>query len=821
MLNEFLRKRFFLASFFVLVILVFSQASNLSAAPSLISPSNLLNAYKNYVLPGTETSKVKEADILAAYKDYVSQGSIPLASLATTISLSTAQDTKTIYIEGPPGPPGPIGPQGPAGPAGTSGGFAPLAPPSFAPPNYNNNQTIGISGGFSSLGVQDLNATTLRVTGVSTLASLTVTGGITSSGALTGTGLTLSGLLSFTGTDHAGIKLNNLTTVQRDALTAAAGFTIFNTTATKMQVYNGTAWKNVGNPEIGGDVESGTAGSVLFVGTGAVLAQDNASFFFDDTNNRIGILDATPAAALTVGSGDLFQVNSSGAIAAVVGITSSAQNIFTATAGTAPFILRSVTATDDDITLLSFAGGAGRFAGIITTADITTADKTYTFPDVTGFVALDTTAATTGNVLLETEIDASSELLALMDDETGTGLLVFATTPTLTTPVLGVATGTSLALTYAGTTTVTTASGLVLNANSLTTGTGLYAASSTLTSGLLVDLQVSGTAAAASQTALNILTAGANATAAITTYGAQISNTHTNATSGTNIALYLNASGATTANYGLIVNAGRVGIGNTAPQAEFDVQFGVSKSAFIGGTDGSGERGVKIAQDASGYAYIQGIARLDDTARDLSLQMDGGNIGIGDLTPAALLTVGAADVFQVNSTGAIAAATGITSSGSVAFSGEAGANAEGYVCIATTTGAISAKATACTGSSSLRYKENIENLSLGLDAVLQMRPVSFDWKKEYIINPHAARQIGFIAEEMEQISPLFVTYEDGLVDGVEYMKLTSVLAAAIQEMNLKIEDLAIPEPLADSFADKFFTNLFAKVTSWLADADRK
>jgi len=39
------------------------------------------------------------------------------------------------------------------------------------------------------------------------------------------------------------------------------------------------------------------------------------------------------------------------------------------------------------------------------------------------------------NILLETEIDASSELLALMDDETGTGLLVFATAPTFTTSI--------------------------------------------------------------------------------------------------------------------------------------------------------------------------------------------------------------------------------------------------------------------------------------------------------------------------------------------------------------------------------------------------
>jgi hypothetical protein len=46
-----------------------------------------------------------------------------------------------------------------------------------------------------------------------------------------------------------------------------------------------------------------------------------------------------------------------------------------------------------------------------------------------------------------------------------------------------------------------------------------------------------------------------------------------------------------------------------------------------------------------------------------------GYVGIGnDNSPVALLTVGASDQFQVNSTGAIAAATGITSSGTITFS---------------------------------------------------------------------------------------------------------------------------------------------------------
>ncbi len=53
---------------------------------------------------------------------------------------------------------------------------------------------------------------------------------------------------------------------------------------------------------IGGTITSGTTGSVLFVGAGPVLAQDNANFFYDDTNNRLGLLTAAPTHSLTLGS---------------------------------------------------------------------------------------------------------------------------------------------------------------------------------------------------------------------------------------------------------------------------------------------------------------------------------------------------------------------------------------------------------------------------------------------------------------------------------------------------------------------------------------
>ena len=43
-----------------------------------------------------------------------------------------------------------------------------------------------------------------------------------------------------------------------------------------------------------------TAGSVVFAGASGVYAQDNASLFFDDTNNRLGIGTVSPDALLTV-----------------------------------------------------------------------------------------------------------------------------------------------------------------------------------------------------------------------------------------------------------------------------------------------------------------------------------------------------------------------------------------------------------------------------------------------------------------------------------------------------------------------------------------
>ncbi len=72
--------------------------------------------------------------------------------------------------------------------------------------------------------------------------------------------------------------------------------------------------------------------------------------------------------------------------------------------------------------------------------------------------------------------------------------------------------------------------------------------------------------------------------------------------------------------------------------------------------------------DLTGTPAIEGI-RLDyapASGYEEFVFSDSGYVGIGDTTPSYLLTVGSGDLFGVNSSGAIAAAKGITNTGVLA-----------------------------------------------------------------------------------------------------------------------------------------------------------
>ncbi len=90
-----------------------------------------------------------------------------------------------------------------------------------------------------------------------------------------------------------------------------------------------------------------------------------------------------------------------------------------------------------------------------------------------------------------------------------------------------------------------------------------------------------------------------------------------------------------------------------------------------------------------------------------------------------------------------------------------------------------------------RWKTNINNLDGSLNKVMQLKSVSFYWKKDEYpeMNFNDDLQIGFIAQDVENIVPEIVTTTKNGFKGVDYAKLTPVLVEAIQEQQAQINDL--------------------------------
>ncbi len=82
-----------------------------------------------------------------------------------------------------------------------------------------------------------------------------------------------------------------------------------------------------------------------------------------------------------------------------------------------------------------------------------------------------------------------------------------------------------------------------------------------------------------------------------------------------------------------------------------------------------------------------------------------------------------------------------------------------------------------------------------LRTVLALRPVTYNWKagnttfnrtSSFTANP---KEVGFIAQELEQVLPDVVSTGANDTKFVNYQALIPVLTAAIQELNARIEEL--------------------------------
>lgn len=86
-------------------------------------------------------------------------------------------------------------------------------------------------------------------------------------------------------------------------------------------------------------------------------------------------------------------------------------------------------------------------------------------------------------------------------------------------------------------------------------------------------------------------------------------------------------------------------------------------------------------------------------------------------------------------------------------------------------------------TSDARLKTNVETLTGSLDKVKGLRGVSFDWKATHVPD------IGFLAQEVEEVLPELVNIDDAGTLSVKYSNIVAVLVEAIKEQQAQIDEL--------------------------------
>jgi hypothetical protein len=228
------------------------------------------------------------------------------------------------------------------------------------------------------------------------------------------------------------------------------------------------------------------------------------------------------------------------------------------------------------------------------------------------------------------------------------------------------------------------------------------------------------------------------------------------------------ATGGTTA---VAVDASQnVGIGTSSPTGKLDVvgdqvlrgNFGMTTAGYVysyaGGTNGQVRSGVQFDGTNQQTLFF--------TATNERMRIDSsGNLLVGQ-----------------TATGTATGSTGMWA-GSLTINPNLNTSSGSANVVWSTPSGLFYRST-----SSIRYKENVENAVHGLQEVLQLRPVTYNGKSDI---DGDKRFGGFIAEEVDAIGLTeFVVYdEENRPDSLGYDRMVSLCVKAIQEQQALIQDL--------------------------------
>ncbi len=253
----------------------------------------------------------------------------------------------------------------------------------------------------------------------------------------------------------------------------------------------------------------------------------------------------------------------------------------------------------------------------------------------------------------------------------------------------------------------------------------------------------------------------------------------------------------------LYYSGGNVGIGTVSPDGKLDVMNTISGLTT----------GLRLYGVHSPGVYAGGVIDSyddDGTVRQLMLQLNGGNVGIGTTGPAAQLQVGngySGGDIRLQGSSASHGTYGTLACGgdNCYFDNSYTAGIElfiqynGYVGIGTMGPTEKLHIGAGHGkvdvgyqwltTSDQRLKKNITTLEGTLEKVAAIRGVRYDVKDDSAPLLGQGKYIGVIAQEVEEQFPeLVVTDSDGF-KSVAYDKLSAIAIQAIKELKAENEAL--------------------------------